>query len=55
MSNKYDKPLTPEQLATLNDADIDTSDIPEQGDGFWDRARLRSPRTDKSSRDIEKK
>jgi uncharacterized protein (DUF4415 family) len=32
-----------ERLAKLNDADIDTSDIPELGEDFFRRAELRVP------------
>ena len=45
MSKRYDKPLTPEQLAQLPDEDIDTSDIPELDATFWANARLVPPRT----------
>ncbi len=40
MSRKYDKELSLEELASLPDADIDTSDIPELDDSFWSKARL---------------
>ena len=45
MSKRYDKPLTPEQLALLPDDEIDTSDIPELDDKFWENAKLMPPRT----------
>ena len=45
MSKRYDKPLTPEQLAQLPDEDIDTSDIPELDAAFWANAKLVPPRT----------
>ena len=32
-----------ERLATLTDNEIDTSDIPEADDGFFERASLRLP------------
>ena len=41
--SKYDKPLTPEQIATLKDSDIDFSDIPELDDQFWKHAKLVEP------------
>ena len=47
MSGRYDKPLTPEQIAEVKDEDIDFSDIPELDEEFWDRAELIEPdRTD---------
>ena len=41
--NKYDSPLTPEQVAAIKDEDIDFSDIPELDDTFWRQARLVEP------------
>ncbi len=47
MSGRYDRPLTPEQIAAVEDESIDFSDIPELGEEFWDRAELVEPdRTD---------
>ena len=47
MSGRYEKPLTPEQIAAARDEDIDFSDIPELDEDFWDRAELVEPdRTD---------
>ena len=47
MSGRYDRPLTPEQIAEVKDEDIDFSDIPELDEEFWDRAELVEPdRTD---------
>ena len=40
---KYDKPLTPRQIAAVKDRDIDLSDIPELDDDFWRNARLVEP------------
>ena len=37
--------MTLEQLATIPDEDIDTSDIPELGEEFWAKATLTPPRT----------
>ena len=45
MSKRYEQPLTPEQLAQVSDADIDTSDIPELDAAFWANATLSPPRT----------
>ena len=39
----YDKPLTPEQIAALQDDNIDFSDIPELDEAFWSRAELIEP------------
>ena len=41
--SKYDKPLTPEQIAALKDSDIDFSDIPELDEQFWKQAQLVEP------------
>ena len=38
MSGQHDRPLTPEQIATVKDEDIDFSDIPELDEEFWERA-----------------
>ena len=43
MSGRYDRPLTPEQIAAVNDESIDFSDIPELDEGFWKRAELVEP------------
>lgn len=40
---KYAQPLTPGEMAALDDSDIDFSDIPELDDAFWAKAVLRSP------------
>ena len=45
MSKRYEKPLTPEQLAKLSDDQIDTSDIPELDATFWANAKVNPPRT----------
>lgn len=37
---KYSKPLTPKQIAELDDEDIDFSDIPELDKSFWEEAEL---------------
>ena len=47
MSGRYDRPLTPEEIATVKHEDIDFSDIPELDDEFWDEAVFVGPdRTD---------
>jgi len=40
MNKRYDKELSPEELATIKDEDIDYSDIPPLDDAFWDKAEL---------------
>ncbi len=40
---KHDKPLIPRQIASVNDQDIDLSDIPELDDDFWRNAELVEP------------
>ena len=37
---KYDRPLTPKQIAATRDEEIDFSDIPEMDDNFWRNAQL---------------
>lgn len=41
--SKFDKALTPKQIAALKDGDIDFSDIPELDHDFWDNAEKVSP------------
>ena len=41
--SKFDKPLTPKQLAALKDQDIDFSDIPELDRDFWENAERFEP------------
>ena len=43
MRKRYDKPLTPDQIAAMKDKDIDYSDIPELDDRFWREAELVEP------------
>ena len=39
----HDRPLTPEQIATVKDEDIDFSDIPELDETFWRDPELVEP------------
>ena len=41
--SRYDKPLTPRQIAATKDEDIDFSDIPELDESFWQQAELVEP------------
>ena len=41
--NRYDEPLTPDQIAAVEDKDIDLSDIPELDEDFWRNAKLVEP------------
>lgn len=41
--SRYDKPLTPAQIAVTKDEDIDFSDIPELDETFWREAKLVKP------------
>ena len=43
MTKRFNKELTPAQLAALPDDQIDTSDIPELDEAFWRSARLVEP------------
>ncbi len=40
---KHSKPLTPEQIAEIEDEDIDFSDIPELDESFWEEAEIVEP------------
>lgn len=40
---RYSKPLTPKQIAEVEDKDIDFSDIPELDESFWIEAELVEP------------
>ena len=39
----YDKPLTPTEIADIEDEHIDFSDIPELDETFWQEAELVEP------------
>ena len=39
----YDRPLTPDQIAAMQDENIDFSDIPELDEAFWRRAEIIEP------------
>lgn len=43
MKKQYSKPLTTEELAAMQEEDINTDDIPELGDDFWKNAKVRYP------------
>lgn len=43
--SKYKKPMTPEEIAQVEDSDIDFSDIPELDANFWDNAVVIQPDT----------
>lgn len=45
MSKKYEKPLTPDELAARPDSEIDYSDIPKLDESFWKNAEVRPPVT----------
>jgi uncharacterized protein (DUF4415 family) len=45
MSKKYEKPLTPEELAARPDSEIDYSDIPKLDKAFWEGAAVVPPKT----------
>ena len=40
---RYDKPLTLEQIAAVQDEDIDFSDVPELDEDFWRDAKIVEP------------
>ena len=41
--SRFDRPLTPAQIAATKDEDIDFSDIPELDETFWRQAELIEP------------
>ncbi len=43
MTRKHDRELSPKEVAALGDEDIDTSDIPELDEAFWEKAQVRYP------------
>ena len=43
MNKPYNRPLTPEELATLPDEEIDFSDIAELDEEFWANAKIHWP------------
>ena len=45
MKKKYNRPLTPEEIAKIPDSEIDYSDIPELDETFWAKAKVMPPRT----------
>ena len=47
MKKRYERELSPEELAKIPDSEIDYSDIPELDDAFWKNARIVQPRPPK--------
>ncbi len=45
MKKRYERPMTFEEMAALPDSEIDYSDIPPLGEGFWKNAKVTPPRT----------
>lgn len=43
MKERYDKPLTPEELAARPGSEIDYSEIPELNEIFWAKAKVNPP------------
>ncbi len=43
MERKYKRELSAQELAGLPDSEIDTSDIPELDEAFWNNARVVMP------------
>lgn len=43
MTKRYNKALSAEELAAMPDEDINTDDISELNDEFWENARVRYP------------
>ncbi len=40
---RFDRALTPKEIAALDDKDIDFGDIPELDRAFWNKAKLVDP------------
>ncbi len=53
MRKKYSRELTSKELAQIPDEDIDTSDIPELDDTFWDKARIVMPEDRMKSKSLQ--
>ena len=45
MNMKYKKPLSPEEISSLTDDQIDITDIPALDLAFWSKATVNLPRT----------
>jgi len=45
MSKRYTRLLTPDEIARVKDADIDTSDIPDHPEDHWAKAKMSPSRT----------
>ncbi len=43
MRKRYTKPMTPAEIATTTDRDLDFTDIPELDESFWQNAQLVEP------------
>ena len=43
MKKRYDREMSEAEMAAVADEDIDTGDIPELGDDFWQNAKLVAP------------
>ena len=43
MRKRYKRPMTPAEIAVVNDDEIDFSDVPELDEAFWKKARLVEP------------
>lgn len=55
MPKRYEKAMTPEEIAATEDAEIDFSDIPQLDDHFWNEAKLKEPRQTRGQRDASGK
>jgi len=50
MGNKYEKPLTLDEISKVADRDIDTQDIPELDENYWKNAKVMPPKTQQNGK-----
>lgn len=43
MMKRYARPMMPDEIAAIPDAEIDFSDVPELDEAFWTNAKLVEP------------
>lgn len=43
MMKRYARPMTPDEIAAVPDAEIDFCDVPELDEAFWTNAKLVEP------------
>jgi len=53
MTRRFDRAMTPEELLTMPEEDIDLTDVPELDDSIWSNAQVRRPADSKSRLALE--